>query len=159
MQHFFRDRRKGGENSSEYGAPRVWPGGLAKLRANPRAYLVVFLFLFLYRVSNRYFTEAHSRMTASSLGMVLFNSCSSTTPSASVLAMLSSAAPTSFIRLEITKNSFSLVCCGSGILNATLPACDSRTSRGSKFFKSTQIRGSRSAGMGRSPLSQYIRER
>src|SRR5438046_988122 len=80
-------------------------------------------------------------------------------PSARVLAMLSSAEPTSFMRLEITWNSFSEVCCGSGILKATLPACDSRISRGSKFFKSTQIFGSSSAGMGRSPLSQYIKER
>jgi transcriptional regulatory protein RtcR len=30
----------------------------------------------------------------------------------------------------MTRNSFSEVCCGSGILNATRPACDSRRSNG-----------------------------
>jgi len=58
----------------------------------------------------------------------------------------------------MTRISFSEVCCGSGILNATLPACDSRMSNGSKFFKGTQVCGTSSAGIGRSPLSQYINE-
>src|SRR5712692_3718068 len=61
-----------------------------------------FFFLFLQSVSRRYLTDAHSRMTASSFGIVAFNSFSSTTPSARVFAMLSSAEPTSFMRLEIT---------------------------------------------------------
>jgi hypothetical protein len=109
----------------------------------------VLFFLFLQSVSRRYLTDAHSWITASNFGIIAFNSFSSTTPSASVFAMLSSAAPTSFMRSDITWNSFPEVCFGSGILKATLPACDSRRSRGSKFFKSTQICGSSSAGIAR----------
>src|SRR5215472_5854782 len=53
-----------------------------------------FFFLFLQRSSSKYFSDAHSRMTASSLGIVVFSSLSSTKPSARVSATLSKASPT-----------------------------------------------------------------
>ena len=77
-------------------------------RAQSSHFFVRF-FWFLHKVSSKYFTDAHSRITASSFGTVAFNSLSSTIPSAKVFAMLSSADPTSFISLETTKNSFSEV--------------------------------------------------
>src|SRR5258708_14217808 len=85
---------------------RCFGFGMARrLGSSVDGYFFCFFFLSLYSVSSRHFTEAHSRITASSFGIVLVSSCSSTIPSAIVLATLSKAAPTSLISLDITFNS------------------------------------------------------
>src|SRR5262249_10455395 len=100
-------------------------------RASGRHYFLSLRLLCLRSFSSQYFNDAHSWITASSLGMVTESSRVSTTPSAGVLAMLSSASPTFLIKAEIPLNPPSEVCLGSRILNATPPAWLSSTSRAS----------------------------